>query len=73
MNAMKFGNVVLLSSPRANPWVELIENKLNFRYVYDQTSHYSAFENHSARSGEPAISLLIQKKFEYRGYRDGGD
>jgi hypothetical protein len=55
MNALKFGNVVLLGSPRANPWVDLIENKLNFRYVYDQTSHYSAFENHSAKSGEPAV------------------
>jgi hypothetical protein len=55
MNAMKFGNVVLLGSPRANPWVELIEHKLNFRYVYDQTSHYSAFENHSPKNGEPAV------------------
>jgi hypothetical protein len=52
MNGMKFGNVVLLGSPRANPWVELIEGKLNFRYVYDQTTHHSAFENHSPHSGE---------------------
>ena len=33
MNAMKFGNVVLLGSSRANPWVELIQSKLNFRYA----------------------------------------
>lgn len=52
MNGMKFGNVILLGSPRANPWVELIEGKLNFRYAYDQTTHHSAFENHSPHSGE---------------------
>lgn len=55
MNAMKFGNVVLLGSSRANPWVELIESKLNFRYAYDQASHYSSFENHAAINGEPAV------------------
>ncbi len=54
MNGMKFGNVVLLGSPRANPWVELIESKLNFRYTYDQTTHHSAFQNHAPRPGEQA-------------------
>jgi hypothetical protein len=52
MNGMKFGNVVLLGSPRANPWVELIENKLNFRYTYDQATHHSAFQNHAPKPGE---------------------
>jgi hypothetical protein len=64
MNAIKFGNVVLLGSPRANPWVELIENKLNFRYVYDQVSHYSAFQNHAPRAGE-AVSFPTDSKTSY--------
>jgi len=45
MDSMKFGNVVLLGSPRANPWVELIEKQLEFRYVYDQASNHSAFQH----------------------------
>jgi hypothetical protein len=64
MNSMKFGNVVLLGSPRANPWVELIENKLNFRDVYNQASNYSSFENHAPESGE-ASSFPTNSKTSY--------
>lgn len=64
ISSMKFGNVVLLGSPRANPWVELIENKLTFRYVYDQTSHYSGFQNLAPKKGE-AISFPTDARTSY--------
>lgn len=52
---MKFDNVVLLGSIRANPWVELIEDRLNFRFGFDQKSRHSYFENRNPRPGESSI------------------
>jgi hypothetical protein len=51
MDSMKFANVVLLGSPRANPWVELIEQQLEFRYVYDDVTHHSAFRSKGNDAG----------------------
>ena len=51
---MKTDNVILLGSIRANPWVELIADRLNFRFGFDQKSRYSYFENLAPRPGEPA-------------------
>lgn len=45
-------NAILLGSKRANPWVELFENRLNFRFGYDQAARESYFENKSPRAGE---------------------
>jgi hypothetical protein len=50
---MKSDNVVLLGSSRANPWVELIQDRLNFRFAFDQQSRYSYFVNRSPKEGEP--------------------
>jgi hypothetical protein len=52
---MQSDNVILLGSPRANPWVELVAERLKFRYAFDQTLRYSYFENRSPKPGEPAI------------------
>ena len=49
---MKTDNVILLGSSRANPWAELIADRLNFRFGYDQQSRYSYFENREPRPGE---------------------
>jgi hypothetical protein len=49
---LKSDNVVLLGSSRANPWMELIQDRLNFRFGFDQQSHYSYFENRNPRPGE---------------------
>jgi hypothetical protein len=49
---MKSDNVVLLGSTRANPWVELVEDRLNFRFGYDQKSRHSYFENRDPLPGE---------------------
>ena len=52
---MKYDNVVLLGSIRANPWQELIEDRLNFRFGFDQKSRYSYFTNLKPRPGELSI------------------
>ena len=51
---MKSDNVVLLGSIRTNPWVELIQDRLNFRFGFDQQSHYAYFDNQNPQGGEPA-------------------
>jgi hypothetical protein len=50
---MKFDNVVLLGSLRANRWMELIDERLNFRFAYDQQSRRPYFENRYPRGDEP--------------------
>jgi hypothetical protein len=52
---MKFDNVVLLGSRRANPWIELVEDRLNFRFGYDETTRRSYFENRHPQGNEPAV------------------
>jgi hypothetical protein len=49
---MKSDNVILLGSKRANPWVELAEPQLNFRFAFDTDSRQSYFENRQPRPGE---------------------
>ena len=49
---MRVDNVILLGSSRANPWMEVIAERLNFRYGFDQKSRYSYFENRDPRPGE---------------------
>jgi hypothetical protein len=52
---MKSDNVVLIGSRRANPWVELVEGQLNFRFGYDAAASQSFFENRQPRGGELAV------------------
>ncbi len=64
IDTMKFANVVLLGSPRANPWVELIEKQLQFQYVYDETTHHSAFREISRNGGDP-VNFPTDSKTSY--------
>jgi hypothetical protein len=52
---MKYDNVVLLGSNRANPWQELIQDRLNFRFGYNQKSRYAYFENARPQAGEKSV------------------
>jgi hypothetical protein len=52
---MKADNVILLGSTRANPWVELIADRFNFRFGFDNQSRYSYFENLAPQPGELKI------------------
>jgi len=52
---LKSENVVLLGSSRANPWMELIQDRLNFHFGYDQASRYGYFENRNPGPGEQKL------------------
>lgn len=51
---LRSGNLILLTSPIASPWITLFEDKLNFRYQIDfrAPSHPSAFVNTRPLPGE---------------------
>ena len=51
---MKEENVVLLGSTRANPWGELIDDRLAFHFVFDQRTRLPYFENRRPQPGQPA-------------------
>ncbi len=48
----KTGNVVLLGSKRAIPWVELFEPQMNFLFGFDETRRVPVIRNRSPRAGE---------------------
>jgi hypothetical protein len=45
-------NAVLSGPRRANPWIELFEERLNFRSRFDETARLASFENVDPRPGE---------------------
>lgn len=45
-------NLVLIGSPRSNPWVELVEDQLDFRFVFHPEMGQEIVENVHPRSGE---------------------
>lgn len=51
-------NVILMGSRRANPWVTLYENRLNFQTVFEETPRTAWLTNKSPKPGEQS---------EYRG------
>ncbi len=51
-------NSILMGSRRANPWVTLYEDKLNFRTVFEESPKVAYFVNQSPQPGEQP---------EYRG------
>ena len=52
---MKSDNVILVGSIRANPWEELIQERLNFRFEYDQQTRRAFFRNLKPDANEPAV------------------
>jgi hypothetical protein len=52
IHQMKTGNLILFGGKRVNPWIELVENQMNFRSASDASSHQPYFENTQPRSGE---------------------
>lgn len=50
----KTDNIVVLGSSRSNPWAELFETQLNFRFLYDEATHSAAIENKAPLPGEAA-------------------
>jgi hypothetical protein len=54
MRDVDSGNLVLFGSKQSNPWVLLLEDKLQFRFEYDSKSHTVFIVNRSPRQGEAA-------------------
>jgi len=52
---LKTGNIILLGSRRANPWVEIFEPHIHYAYGYDVEARRSFFRNAAPRPGEPGI------------------
>jgi len=48
----KSGNFILLGGRFSNPWVELFEPSLNFRFVYDYAAKRPGFSNANPQPGE---------------------
>lgn len=48
----KGNHVILIGSSRSNPWVELFEPKLNFRFKYDFTHSRPVVRNQAPMPGE---------------------
>lgn len=48
----KGNHIILIGSVRSNPWVELFESKLCFRYEYDHARSQAFIRNISPRKGE---------------------
>jgi hypothetical protein len=49
---LRTSNVILSGSKRSNPWVQLFEDNLNFRFDHDEASGYAVIVNKHPRPGE---------------------
>ena len=55
----KKGNFVLLGTTRSNPWVELFEPEMNFRFlVTDEKTGRTGFRNVRPRAGEKDVYMV---------------
>ncbi|MBI1357852.1 MAG: hypothetical protein GC160_26240 [Acidobacteria bacterium] len=54
IEGFKQGNVILVGSPRACPWLSLFEDRLNFQFEHDPVRRVSAFRNRRSLPGEAA-------------------
>lgn len=57
MRAFKTNNVILLGSKRSNPWVELLEPSMNFRFHYPNGQRDPIILNTNPRPGEEKTYL----------------
>jgi len=51
------GNLILLGSKQSNPWVQLYEPKLDFRFEYDSATHGVFIVNRAPQKGEESKYL----------------
>jgi hypothetical protein len=58
-------NLILLGSRRTNPWLELFEDQLNFRSVFQETPALAYFRNRSPLPGESATYTVRWRKQGY--------
>ena len=56
-------NIILIGSPRSNPWVELFQDQLDFRFIFDKASNQEIVENVNLRGNEQAQYLPTARGF----------
>jgi hypothetical protein len=61
LRAFQEGNHVLLGSRRAVPWVDLFNDSLDFRFVYDEATRRLVVENRRPANGEPKRFALAKQ------------
>jgi len=66
INDVKESNVILIGGARANPWVELFADKMNFYVDFDWKSAKNYVANRSPRAGE--VPTLYESDSERRAY-----
>ncbi|HEY3440081.1 MAG TPA: hypothetical protein VGK29_04995 [Paludibaculum sp.] len=54
VNQVSDHNAIVLGSRRANPWVGLFEDRLNFRTVFEEAPKRAWFQNRAPKAGEQA-------------------
>jgi hypothetical protein len=57
-------NFILLGSPRSNPWSGLFEDRLDFRFVYDEELKQEVVRNQRPQQGELARYVPTAKGWE---------
>jgi len=62
---LRTGNTLLSGPRRANPWLELFEERLNFRSRFDQDQRASYFENRAPQAGEQPVYAV---RWDARGF-----
>jgi hypothetical protein len=65
VNQVSGHNTVLLGSRRANPWVSLFEDKLNFQTVFEERPKQVWFKNKAPRQGEQESYLGRWSQISY--------
>lgn len=67
-DSIKRNNLVLIGGKKANPWVQLFDEQLNFSVDYD-TKHWQSFiANRHPRPGEQAEYLAQMSRNAFAGY-----
>jgi hypothetical protein len=56
---LKGGNLILLGSIYSIPWIELLQNNLNFHFIYKPSEHRAWIENRNPASGEASVYANI--------------
>jgi hypothetical protein len=56
-------NLILLGSPRSNPWFELFEGQLDFRFAFNKEFNQEFIENVHPAAGEQAVYMPTARGF----------
>jgi hypothetical protein len=61
----KSHHAILAGPRRANPWIELFEDQLNFRTRYDEERRQASFENRAPQPGEERAYEVVWNQLGY--------